>query len=271
MDNNYIFELKEAHFSYLGRYPALRGIDIAVCQGEQVAVIGANGCGKSTLLHIFDGLIFPNQGSFKAFGKDLNEDAFNRADFSRDFRKKVGLVFQNPDVQLFCPTVKEDIVFGPLQLGLEKGEIQRRLERLVSVLNIGNLLERPPQQLSIGEKRKVAIASTLIIEPDILLLDEPTAGLDPQTTRCIIDLLIQANESGKTIITSTHDLHIVEEISDTVYVFSPEKRIVKSGCPHEVLADEQLLKDNNLLHIHSHRHRDKTHTHPHVHLEHHAD
>ena len=227
MDNNYIFELKDAHFSYLGRYPALRGIDITVRQGEQIAVIGANGCGKSTLLHILDGLIFADRGSFKAFGKELKEGAFNRADFSRDFRKKVGLVFQNPDVQLFCPTVKEDIVFGPLQLGVEKGEIQRRLEGLVSILNIGDLLERPPQQLSIGEKRKVAIAST-------------------------------------------HDLHILEEISDTVYVFSPEKRIVRSGCPHEVLADEQLLKDNNLLHIHSHRHRDKTHIHSHVHLEHHG-
>ena len=270
MDNNYIFELKDAHFSYLGRYPALRGIDITVRQGEQIAVIGANGCGKSTLLHILDGLIFPDRGSFKAFGKELKEDAFNRADFSRDFRKKVGLVFQNPDVQLFCPMVKEDIVFGPLQLGVEKGEIERRLEELIKVLNIGDLLERPPQQLSIGEKRKVAIASTLIIEPEIILLDEPTAGLDPQTTRCIIDLLIQANESGKTIITSTHDLHIVEEISDTVYVFSPEKRIVRSGCPHAVLADEQLLRENNLLHIHSHRHKDKSHIHPHAHLEHHT-
>ena len=96
MDNNYIFELKDAHFSYLGRYPALRGIDITVRQGEQIAVIGANGCGKSTLLHILDGLIFPDRGSFKAFGRELKEDAFNRADFSRDFRKRWGWFFRIP-------------------------------------------------------------------------------------------------------------------------------------------------------------------------------
>lgn len=111
----------------------------------------------------------------------------------------------------------------------------------------------------------MAIASTLIINPDVLILDEPTSGLDPLTTRHIIDLLTQASVAGKTIITSTHDLHIVEEISDVVYVFGPGKTIVKSGKPEEILNDGQLLHDNNLIHIHSHRHRDKTHTHPHFH------
>lgn len=264
-----IFELRDVYFSYLGKFPALRAVDITIEQGRKIAVIGANGSGKSTLLHLLDGLIFADKGSVKFLGKELEEGSFNDEGFSRDFRRSVGLVFQNPDVQLFCPTVKEDIIFGPLQLGAGKEEIRKRLEELTTILDIKDLLDRAPHQLSIGEKRKVAIASCLIINPDILILDEPTAGLDPLTTRHIMDLLIQANSFGKTIITSTHDLHIVEEISDLVYVFSHDKKIVKSGQADTILKDIKLLQENNLIHIHSHRHKEKIHAHPHQHLDHH--
>jgi cobalt/nickel transport system ATP-binding protein len=270
MDNP-IFELQDVYFSYLGRYPALCGVDITIRQGERITIIGANGSGKSTLLHMLDGLIFPDKGTMKAFGRELKESLFNNDGFSMNFRKKVGLVFQNSDVQLFCPTVKEDIVFGPLQLRVDKKVIERRLEELISILNIEDLLDRSPHQLSIGEKRKVAIASTLIIDPDVLIVDEPTAGLDPLTTRHIIDLLLQAHAAGKTIITSTHDLHIVEEISEMVYVFGQEKRMVRSGSPRKILEDNQLLQANNLIHIHSHRHKDTTHSHPHMHVYHHEE
>ena len=266
---NIIFELKDVYFSYLGKFTALCGVDITIEQGQKIAVIGANGSGKSTLLHLLDGLIFADKGSVKFRGKELKEATFSDEDFSRNFRRSVGLVFQNPDVQLFCPTVREDIVFGPLQLGIDKGEIRKRLDELVGILGIKDLLDRSPHQLSIGEKRKIAIASSLIINPDILILDEPTAGLDPLTTRHIMDLLIQANSSGKTIITSTHDLHIVEEISDLVYVFSHEKKIIKFGHTDLILKDTELLQANNLVHIHGHRHKDKMHVHPHVHLDHH--
>jgi cobalt/nickel transport system ATP-binding protein len=172
---------------------------------------------------------------------------------------------------LFCPTVKEDICFGPLQLGVGRKVIERRLDELIRILNIKDLLDRSPHQLSIGEKRKIAIASTLMVDPDVLIVDEPTAGLDPLTTRHIIDLLFQANDAGKTIITSTHDLHIVEEISDAVYVFGQEKSIIRAGRPREILEDSQLLRANNLIHIHSHRHKGKAHSHPHLHLEHHDE
>ncbi len=263
-----IFELRDVYFSYLGKFPALRGVDITIEQGRKIAVIGANGSGKSTLLHLLDGLIFADKGSVKFSGKELREGVFSDEDFSRTFRRTVGLVFQNPDVQLFCPTVKEDIIFGPLQLGAGKEEIKKRLEELVAILDIKELLDRSPHQLSIGEKRKVAIASSLIIDPEVIILDEPTAGLDPLTTRHIMDLLIRANDSGKTVIISTHDLHIVEEISDIVYVFSRERRIVRSGQPDEILADAKLLQDNNLVHIHSHRHKDKVHIHSHQHTDH---
>jgi cobalt/nickel transport system ATP-binding protein len=267
--DNLIFELKDVHFSYLGKYPALCGIDLDIKKAQKLAIIGANGTGKSTLLHLLNGLIFPDKGCIKAFGRELNEGILQDEEFSRNFRSKIGLVFQNPDVQLFCPTVKEDIVFGPLQLGIEKEQIKKRFEELITLFKIQDLIHRPPHQLSVGEKRKVAIASTLAIEPEVIILDEPTAGLDPFTSRQIMDIIIRANEFGKTIITATQDLHIVEEISDMVYVFSREKKIVRCGPTNEILSDREFLEENNLIHIHRHRHKDKTHIHPHEHLDHH--
>jgi cobalt/nickel transport system ATP-binding protein len=270
---NFIFELKDVHFSYLGKFPGLCGIDMNICQAEKISVLGANGTGKSTLLQILDGLIFPDTGVIRVFGKELSEKAFRDEEFSRSFRSRVGFIFQNPDAQLFCPTVKEDIIFGPLQLGVDRNEIKNRFDKLVDTLDIKYLIDRSPHQLSIGEKRKVAIASTLIIEPQVIILDEPTAGLDPFTARHIIDIVIQYNLEGKTIITATHDLHIVEEISDIAYVLGREKKIVRSAPAHELLKDVQFLRDNNLLHIHSHRHKDKVHIHPHLHhhyQEHHS-
>jgi cobalt/nickel transport system ATP-binding protein len=264
-----IFELRGVYFSYLERFPALCGVDIAIEQGQKIAVIGANGSGKSTLLHILDGLIFANKGSVKFKGQELKENDFNNEGFSRDFRRSVGFVFQNPEVQLFCPTVREDILFGPLQLELNKEDVNKRFDELVTILDIKDLLDRSPHQLSIGEKRKVAIASSLIINPDILILDEPTAGLDPLTSRHIIDIILEANINGKTIVTATHDLHIVAEISDVIYVFDRNKKISRYGDPVEILSDESFLKDSNLVHIHSHKHKDKIHAHPHLHLDHH--
>ena len=266
-----IFELKDIYFSYLGKFPALHALDFTIEQGQRVAIIGANGCGKSTLLHLLDGLIFADRGNVKFQGREFKESDFEDEGFAKSFRKSIGLVFQNPDVQLFSPTVREDILFGPLQLGFEKKEMHKRFDELITILNIESLLERSPHQLSIGEKRKVALASSLIINPDLLLLDEPTAGLDPLTTRHIMDLLIQANAAGKTIITSTHDLHIVEEIADTVYVFGRNRSIVRQGSAELILNDTELLAENNLVHIHAHRHKDKTHIHPHAHLDHHSD
>ena len=264
-----IFELKDVHFSYLGKFPALCGVDMNVAKGQRIAIVGANGSGKSTLLQMLDGLIFPDKGSVSAFGRELTEGAFGDDDFSLNFRSRVGLVFQNPDVQLFCPTVREDIVFGPLQLGVGKEEIKIRLEKLADIFDIKDLMDRSPYQLSVGEKRKVSIASTLSMEPEVIILDEPTAGLDPATVRHIIDIIIQANLEGKTIITATHDLHIIEEVSDIVYVLGREKKIIRSASPHELLTDSRFLRDNNLIHIHSHRHKDQFHIHSHQHLDHH--
>ena len=266
-----IFELKDVYYSYLGKFPALCGVDMTVAQGEKIAVIGANGTGKSTLLHLLDGLIFPDKGELKAFGLPLTEDVINNSESSRNFRGKVGLVFQNADIQLFCPTVREDIAFGPLQLGVSSDEAKRRLFAISQVLGIEHLLDRVPHQLSVGEKRKAAIATVFAIAPDVLLLDEPTAGLDPLTVRHIVDLMVQANREGKTIITSTHDLHTVCEIADTVYVFNKDKKIVRAGSSKEILSDRAFLEANNLLHVHGHYHEGRLHIHPHLPLEQHEN
>ena len=193
-----VFELKDVHYSYLGKYPALCGIDMTIKAGEKIAVIGANGTGKSTLLHLLDGLIFPNSGKVMAFGQDLSESSLNEEQSAHRFRSRVGMVFQNADIQLFCPSVREDIAFGPLQLGVNEGDVKKRLMEISELLDVRHLLDRSPHQLSIGEKRKVAIASVLAIDPDVLILDEPTAGLDPLTVRHIVDILVEANQRGKT-------------------------------------------------------------------------
>lgn len=252
---NVLFELKQASYSYFGRIPALRAVDLTIMQGSKAAVIGANGTGKSTLLSMLDALIFPEEGGIKAFGMPLDERMQDDRDFTAAFRRRVGLVFQNPDIQLFCPTVKEDIIFGPLQMRMRETEIAKRLEKVAVELKLTALLDRSPYQLSIGEKKKVAIASVLAIQPEVLLLDEPTSGLDPQTTRDIIDILVAENLAGTTLVTATHDLHIVEEISDVVHVFGPGKNIVRSAAPEEVLSDQPFLQAHNLVHIHRHRHK----------------
>jgi cobalt/nickel transport system ATP-binding protein len=262
-----IYTLKNVTYSYPGKILALRELDLEINSGDRVAIIGANGTGKSTLLTLLDALTFADSGNVNAFGRTLTERTMNDALFQRKFRSKVGYVFQNPDIQLFCPTVREDILFGPLQLGMEREEIQKRFDSVVERMRIGHLVDRSPHQLSLGEKKKVAIASVLIIDPDVLLLDEPTAGLDPQTTRDIIGVIFDAHKAGKTVVLATHDLHIVEEIADIIHVFGKDKTIIRSGAPEEILADFSFLQNNNLIHIHVHRHLHIKHTHAHGHNE----
>ena len=264
-----IFELNDVYFSYLGKFPALKGITLTVCRGEKLVLMGANGTGKSTLLLMLDGLIFPDAGTVTALGRRLSEEAFSDDAFTQSFRQKVGFVFQNADVQLFCPTVKEDIVFGPLQLGVPPQEAQRRLDELTERLSLGGLLDRSPHQLSVGEKRRVALASTLAIDPEVILLDEPTAGLDPATSRQVVDIILDANENGKTIVTATHDMHIIEEIADVVCVMSSDKTVAACRLPDELMRDTAFLEANNLVHVHRHRHKDTSHVHSHVHVDHH--
>ncbi len=251
-----LFECHDVHYAYQGRVPALCGVELTIESGLRIALVGTNGSGKSTLLSLLDGLVFPQRGTVRFAGQELTETALQDEAFSLDFRRRVGLVFQNPDVQLFCPTVREDIAFGPLQLGIEPRVVESRIESLAQDLGIALLLDRPPHQLSVGEKRKVAFATVLAIEPEVLLLDEPTAGLDPRTTTHLIELLHQATHQGRTIVTATHDLHTLPDIADIVYVFGQDKRLAASGTPDEILSNHALLQANNLIHVHSHHSHD---------------
>ena len=211
-----IFDLQNVSHSYLDRFEALKDINLQITAGEQITIIGANGSGKSTLLLILDALIYATSGEVYAFGHPVTEERFNALEdneFARYFRTKVGFVFQNPDVQLFSSTVFDEIAFGPLQLGLPREEVIKRTEEVITMLALSNLRDRAPHTLSGGERKKVCIASILSINPDVLLLDEPTGGLDPRTQLWLTELLQDLAKAGKTIITATHDMNIVEQIS----------------------------------------------------------
>lgn len=264
-----LFELKGASYSYLEKYIALKSVDMLIREGERVALLGANGSGKSTLLLMLAGLIFPDEGYIRFSGSDLSENRFSEEEFRKLFRTRVGIVFQNPDIQLFNSSVMDEIMFGLLQLELPESDIRARVNNSLSIMAIEQLKDRHPQYLSIGEKKRVAIASVLAMEPDIILLDEPTAGLDPRTMRHLIDTIAILSSRGKTIIIATQDIHIVPEIADRAIILSEDKRIVKDGGVSEILMDREMLEKHNLIHSHIHTHEGKPHVHPHEHPDHH--
>jgi len=268
-----IFDLRNVSYSYLGKIDALREVDLEIRQGEQITIMGANGSGKSTLLAILDGLVFPTSGEYYAFDTRVTEEIFDSLqdnEFRYYFRKKVGFVFQDPDVQLFSPTVFEEIAFGPLQLDLAREEVISRVEEVMEMMDLSRLRERAPHTLSGGEKKKVCIASVLSTNPDVLLLDEPTAGLDPRTQLWLIELLQGLGKAGKTIITATHDLDIIEQISKRAVVMGEDHRIRADRPADRVLNDLDLLLAANLIHRHMHRHEVIVHQHLHSHQEEHV-
>jgi cobalt/nickel transport system ATP-binding protein len=260
--------LDDVSYRYLERFPALDKVSLTVIRGEKVALLGANGCGKSTLLKVLDGLVFPDSGTYRAFGSEVTEDNLEDEQFNRGFRSRVGFVFQNSDAQVFSPTVREEIAFGPLNMGLDREDVEVRVSDTLAMLDIHDLAGRAPFQLSGGEKKRVAIASVLVMNPEVLLFDEPTAALDPRTQQWLIELIVELNAAGKTIVLATHDLDTIDVLADRCLVFSEDHRIVGEGTPAEVLADRPLLLDVNLVHEHSHRHGAEVHAHLHG-LDHH--
>jgi cobalt/nickel transport system ATP-binding protein len=259
------FEIINLDYNYPGNIPALSRINFNVGSGELVALVGANGSGKSTLLKLLDGLIFPSSGELRAFGTVLSEKVVDSGAFAKEFRRKVGLVFQDPDVQLFSQTVWDEVTFGPLQLGIPKEEIISSGLEALQLLNIEQLKERPPYLLSGGEKKKVSLASVLSLRPQVLLLDEPTTGLDPRSQGNLIDFLLEWSDEHKVLIFSTQDLDIVEELATRVIVIGSEHCIIADNKPEVLLSDRGFLLKANLIHEHSHRHKELVHRHEHVH------
>jgi cobalt/nickel transport system ATP-binding protein len=261
------FDVRDVTYRYNAGVTALDGISLSIPNRRRVAILGANGSGKSTLLRLLDGLYFPDQGDIAVFGEPLTEERLQDDAFAFAFRRRVALVFQNPDVQLFSPTVFDEVAFGPLQLRWPKEEIRRRVAETLDLLEIAHLKDRPPHRLSGGEKKRVALASVLILDPEVIMLDEPTAALDPKSQSQVVDILIGWGGS-KTVLTATHDLDIVEEIADHCYVFQ-HGRVVAEGPPAAILGDQALLERTNLIHAHRHAHAGgEVHAHPHRHAGH---
>jgi len=264
---NNIFEVRNVTYLY-NDITALNNLSLSIKQNQRVAILGANGSGKSTLLRLLDALYFPDKGTISAFGENLTEESFQDEEFAFRFRRRVALVFQNPDVQLFNPTVFDEVAFGPLQLRLSKDEIRRRVAETLEMMEIAHLKDRSPHRLSGGEKKRVALASVLILEPEVLLLDEPTAALDPKSQGRVVDFLVGWGGAAKTVVTATHDLDIVEDIADYCFVFQ-NGRVVGEGTPAQILADDALLESTNLIHAHRHKHPSGVvHSHSHLHRFH---
>jgi cobalt/nickel transport system ATP-binding protein len=264
-----VFDVREVTFRYR-QVTALDNLSLMILPGKRVALLGANGSGKSTLLRVLDGLAFPEKGALTFCGEPFTEERLQNSEFAERFRRRVGLVFQNPDVQLFSPSVFDEVAFGPLQLEWPREKVRAKVEEMLEVMKIAHLKDRSPHHLSNGEKKRVTLASVLVLDPEVLLLDEPTAALDPQSASQMIDFLVGLRGTGKTVVTTTHALDIVEDIADECLVFQAG-RVVASGTPTEILRRTSLLEQTSLVHSHRHIHgAGETHSHPHLHSHKHG-
>jgi len=228
-------EVRDLSFSYPDGHEALKDVSLSIAPGEKVALVGPNGAGKSTLLLHLNGIL-TGQGQVMVCGLTVEQKNFGRV------RAAVGLVFQNPDDQLFSPTVFDDVAFGPLYQGLEPAEVTRRVDSALAAVRMTNYAQRVSHHLSAGEKKRIAIATVLSMEPEVLALDEPTAGLDPRARRTLINLL---RDLPMTMLVSSHDLAMVRELLPRMVIMD-EGEIVADGPTGELLRDEKLLEAHGL-------------------------
>jgi cobalt/nickel transport system ATP-binding protein len=228
-------------FKYPDGTKALDNVNFKAEEGKIVALLGPNGAGKSTLFLHFNGILKPNEGEVKVEEKPVN---YNKSGLLK-MRQKVGIVFQNPDDQLFAPTVQEDVAFGPLNMGLSNEEVHLRVKNALNRVGMDGFEKKAPHHLSGGQKKRVAIAGILAMQPKIMVLDEPTSGLDPRGASQIMKLLYDLNNEGITIIVSTHDVDLVPIYADKVYIIS-RGNLIKEGIPVEVFSDVKTIRSANL-------------------------
>ena len=236
-----MLEVKNIKYSYNSDYQALKGVSLKVEKGEMVALLGKNGAGKSTLFLHLNGIYQPDEGQVFIDGEELKYDKKSLL----KFRQKVGIVFQNPDDQIFAPTVEEDVAFGPLNLGLPMEEVQDRVEEALSRVGMSGFEKTAPHHLSGGQKKRVAIAGILAMKPEVMVLDEPTAGLDPQGVVDLSILLNELNDEGITIIISTHEVDLVPNYAKKVFVLV-DGLLIAEGTPKEIFAKPEILEQANL-------------------------
>ncbi|MTI47102.1 energy-coupling factor ABC transporter ATP-binding protein [Sporosalibacterium faouarense] len=235
MGNNKLI-IKKLHFTYPGEHIAIKDISFVISEGESVGIIGANGAGKSTLLMLIMGILFPNTGEVLVDNRSINKKNLSK------IRQQLGMVFQNPDDQLFMTSVYEDVAFGPRNYGLDEVEVENRVEKALAMVGISHLKDRSPFKLSGGEKRSAAIASVLSMEPEVLIMDEPTSALDPKSRRKLIQLL---NRFKHTKIITSHDLDMVLDTCKRTIVIKGG-RIVADGNTKEILTNDELLDNCGL-------------------------
>ena len=229
-------ELEHVHFRYPDGFEALSGVDLRIAAGEKVALVGPNGAGKSTLMLQLNGTLRPEHGSVRVAGMAVGKDTIRRV------RSEVGLVFQDPDDQLFSPTVFDDVAFGPLHMGLPADEVHRRVERALAAVGMAAFAHRVPHRMSLGQRKRVALATVLSMDPSILVFDEPSAGLDPRGRRELIRLL---RSLGQTMLVSTHDMRLVAEVFPRTVIVDGGT-IVADGPTDRILADQALLEAHGL-------------------------
>ncbi len=235
-DESRWLEVEHLHFAYPDGLEALRDVDLVIARGEKVALVGPNGAGKSTFMLHLNGINQPSHGSVRVGGLDVARPNLGR------IRAEVGLLFQDPDDQLFSPTVRDDVAFGPLHMGLPEDEIHSRVERALAAVGMEGFERRLPHHLSLGQRKRVAIATVLSMDPSVLVFDEPSAGLDPRGRRELIGLL---RELPQTMLVATHDMHLVAEVLPRTVVMDGGL-VVADGPTSVLLADRELLERHGL-------------------------
>ena len=232
---------KNLSYTYPDGTHALKNINMEIYKGQKVAIMGPNGAGKSTLFSHFNGLTEPTSGHVEVDGKAIKYDR----DTLLEVRQKVGIVFQDPNDQLFAPTVKEDVAFGPMNLGLDYEEVERRVDEALTMVGMEQYMDKTPHHLSGGQQKRVAIAGIIAMRPEIMILDEPTAGLDPEGVEKVLDILNNLNKEGMSIVISSHDIEMVNEFAEKIFVIN-EGEILESGDKNEIFSNKELLKTAHL-------------------------
>ncbi|MBQ2612384.1 MAG: ATP-binding cassette domain-containing protein [Methanobrevibacter sp.] len=233
--------VKNLSYTYPDGTRALKNVNMEIFKGEKVAIMGPNGAGKSTLFSHFNGLTEPTSGYLELDGKKMEYDKKTLL----EIRQKVGIVFQDPNDQLFAPTVKEDVAFGPMNLGLDYEEVEKRVNEALELVGMKKFKDKTPHHLSGGQQKRVAIAGIIAMRPEIMILDEPTAGLDPQGVNQVLTILNNLNKDGMSIVISSHDIEMVNGFAEKIFVLY-EGEILASGDKHEIFSNKELLKKAHL-------------------------
>ncbi|WP_217267337.1 ATP-binding cassette domain-containing protein [Thermanaeromonas sp. C210] len=236
-----ILAARDLEFTYPDGTAALRGLSLEIERGSKVAVLGPNGAGKSTLFLHFNGIFRPRRGKIFWQGQEVHYDRSSLA----GLRQKVGIVFQDPDSQLFAASVFQEVSFGPLNVGLPSDEVKRRVEEAMAATGITDLADKPTHFLSYGQKKRVCIAAVLAMEPEVIILDEPTASLDPYLSSQVIGLMDEINRAGKTVVLSTHDVDLAYSWADRIFVLK-SGQLLAGGRPEEVFLQSQMIQEAGL-------------------------